>query len=58
MKEPITFETGALSGTVFGERITLQLDGAPVEAVLAPWKEIRGLGITPQEVLANGATIG
>ena len=49
MKEPITFESEALSGTVFGERITLQLDGAPVEAVLAPWEEIRGLGITPQE---------
>lgn len=49
MKEPITFESNALSGTVFGERITLQLDGAPVEAVLAPWQEIRGLGITPQE---------
>ena len=49
MKEPITFESTALNGTVFGERITLQLDGASIEAVLAPWAEIRQLGILPGE---------
>lgn len=49
MKEPVTFESAALSGTVFGERITLHLDGTPVEAVLAPWEEIRQLGILPRE---------
>lgn len=49
MKEHIAFESNALSGMVFGERIKLDIDGAPVEAVLAPWEEIRGLGITPQE---------
>lgn len=49
MKEPITFENSVLKGTVFGERITAMFLGGPVEAVLAPWEEIRKLGFEPRD---------